>query len=163
MIELELEALATALVEGLASYTLATGRFDKVNQHEPKSAPGSGLTAAIWMDYIGTAPVGNGLNVSDGLIVLKERLYMPLGSEPEDQIDPAMMAACMVLMAAYAARFSLGIVDTAGDRAAWIDLQGMTRYRLEAAAGYLKYDERQYRVMTLTVPVIVDELWPQGQ
>jgi hypothetical protein len=163
MIELELEQLATNLVDGLASFTLSTGRFDKVNQHEPKSAPGSGLTAAIWADYIGPSPQGAGLDVTDGLLVLKERLYMPLGSEPEDGIDPAMMSACMVLMAAYSARFSLGIVDTDGDAAAWIDLRGISRNRLEAAAGYLKYDERQYRVMTMTVPVIVDDLWPQGQ
>jgi hypothetical protein len=161
--ELEMDALVVGLVEGLASHALELGRFDKVNQHEPKSPPGQGLTAAIWTNYIGPVPAASSLNTTTGLVIMNVRAYMPLSSEPEDLIDPAMLSAVAQLMGAYSGGFSLGILDADGDPAAWIDLLGQTRSRLDASAGYISQDERQFRVMTIVVPVIVPDLWVQAQ
>jgi hypothetical protein len=59
-------------------------------------------------------------------------------------------------MAAYNGDFTLGgLVEC-------VDLLGMTGQRLEARAGYLEQDRKIYRVMTITLPVIVAEAWEQA-
>lgn len=150
-----------AMVDVLQSHALSLGVFESVNGHEPLSPPNQGLTAAIWADYLGPAP-GSGLAVTTGLLVMNVRLYRSMRSEPQDAIDPAMLQACWSLMAAYSADFTLGIVDQNNESAAYVDLLGITRSRLEARAGYIDQENVTYRVMTITLPVILPDLWTQA-
>jgi hypothetical protein len=151
-----------AIVDALASHAASLGAFERVNEHEPESPPGLGLTAAVWADYLGPAPSGSGLSATTGLLIMNVRAYSSMNAEPADAIDPNLLRAVWALMAAYSGDFTLGIVDAAGDPAAWIDLLGQTRSRLEARAGYLNQDAHTYRVMTLTVPIVIVDLWTQA-
>ena len=38
-----------AIIEAVASHAMTIGYFDAVNQYEPKSSPGYGLAAAVWV------------------------------------------------------------------------------------------------------------------
>lgn len=144
-----------AILAALESPALAGGRFERVNRHEPKSAPGSGLTLAIWADYLGPLPAGSALAITTGLLVFQARAFSNLIAEPQDAIDPNLVAAVSDLTLRYSADFELdGLVRN-------IDLLGQSGRRLEAQAGYLEQDRRLFRVMTITIPLIINDLWPQ--
>lgn len=140
----------------LESHALTLGRFDRVNRHEPKAAPGSGITVAIWADYIGPFPQGSGLAATTGLVVFMVRLYTNMLAEPQDSIDLTLLQANDLLLEEYTGDFKLsGNVRN-------IDLHGQSGTRLESRAGYLTQDQKLFRVMTITVPLIINDMWPQA-
>ncbi len=137
------------------SHALASGFFAAVNGHEPKSPPVSGITCAIWVEQIGPAHGGSGLNSTSARLALCVRLYTPLWQQEPDAIDPALMDALDWLMAAYSGDFTLnGIVRQ-------VDLLGRYGDPLSARAGYLSEGGAEYRVMTIILPLIVSDLWNQ--
>ena len=145
-----------ALIDDLASHAMTTGYFDRVNQHEPKSKPGRGLTCAIWIDRIEPARGRSGLASTTARVVFNVRVYTNMLQNPQDAIDPNVMVAVDALMEAYSGDFELG-----GD-AAFIDLLGATQgHELYAQSGYINIDNMTFRVMTMTVPVIVNDAWTQ--
>lgn len=152
----------SAIVDVLQSHAYTSGLFEAVSGHEPLSPPSGGLTAAFWADYLGPVPAASSLDATTGLLIINARLYRSMLSEPQDAIDPEVLRATYGLMGAYSGNFSLGIVDAAERPAAWVDLLGQTRSRLESRAGYLKQDENTYRAMTITIPIVLPNLWPQA-
>lgn len=144
------------LIERIASHAMATGYFDRVNQHEPKSKPGRGLTCAIWVDRIEPARSRSGLTSTDARVVFNVRVYTNMLQEPQDAIDPNVMEATDILFEAYTGDFQLG------DDSRFIDVLGMTQgHALDAQSGYININNMTYRVMTISVPVIVTGAWPQ--
>jgi hypothetical protein len=143
------------ILAAVESHALASGYFDAVNGHEPKSAPQNGLTCAVWVEQIGPARGGSGLDSTSARLALNVRLYTPMVQEPEDAIDPALMDALDALLAAYSADFELdGLVRQ-------VDLLGTYGDPLSVRAGYLTTSGAEYRVMTITLPLIVNDLWEQ--
>lgn len=143
------------LFSDVVSVPLSLGLFDQVNQNEPKSAPGNGLTCAIWIQDIRPVGRASGLNSTSGVITFSERLYTSFVSSDSGQIDPNMLTACTTLLGAYTGEFTLE-----GDARA-IDLLGMYGAPMSATAGYLDQDGKMYRIMTVTLPVIINDLWTQ--
>jgi hypothetical protein len=92
-----------------------------------------------------------------GLLTLQVRLYSSAVQEPRDAIDPNLIDAVSGLMAAYSGDFQLGGIT--GVRC--VDLLGQSGTALSARAGYLEQDGTVYRVLTITVPVILNDLWAQ--
>jgi len=144
------------LVDEVVSHAMRTGAFAKVNQHEPKSAPDSGLTAAVWIDSIGAVPGGSGLATTTGKLVLIVRIYTSMLADPQDAIDPEIIDAVDLLMTAYSGDFTLG------DEVRNVDLLGQAGTPLSARAGYLNQDSKLLRVMDITLPLIVNDLWAQS-
>lgn len=136
----------------IVSRALELGVFERVNQHEPVNAPGNGLTAAVWGDRI--EPIRkSGLASVSCRIAFFIRIYTPMASEPQDAIDPEVLTATATLMAAFAGGF------TVGGQARHVDLLGASGAPMSAQAGYLDMDDRQYRVMTLNLPVIFNDVF----
>jgi hypothetical protein len=149
------QAAVNALIDGVASIAMKTGAFRSVNTHEPKAAPGSGLRLAIWAQEIAPIAGASGLASTSGYVVLNARAYGNMLAKPEDDTDPRLMTAMTVLIGAYSADFTLGgLVRN-------IDLLGMYGSKLGAQAGYLTIAGAMYRVMTVTVPCIVNDMWEQ--
>lgn len=151
------------IIDRVVSLGLQLGMYETVNAVEPDNPPTSGVTAAVWADYLGPAPTGHGLDVTQGLLILKARSYLTALSQPADMIDPAMLRAVWAYTAALSGDFSLGIVDADGEPDAWIDLLGQSRSRLETRAGYLSQGDATFRVMTTDIPIIINNLWTQVQ
>lgn len=147
---------ATAILAAVQSHALASGLFERVNQHEPKDPPGNGLTAAVWVDTVGPVAAGSGLQSTTGLVTVNVRLYLNMISEPQDAIDPVMVGAVDTLLAAYSGDFELG------GQVRNIDLLGAYGPGLSARAGYLPWDGKTYRVYTITLPMIVNDMWTQA-
>lgn len=146
------------LVDRVASKAKATGLFDRVNKHEPKNKPGRGLTAAIWVDRIEPARGRSGLTSTTARVVLNLRVYTNMLQNPQDAIDPSVMRAVDVMFEDLSGDFDLGDADR------WIDLLGATQgHELYAQSGYINIDNMVYRVMTITVPIIVENAWTQAK
>lgn len=144
------------ILDAVESHALQSGYFQAVNGHEPKVAPQNGLTCAVWVEQIGPARGTSGLSSTSTRLGLFVRLYSPMLSEPEDAIDPDMMTALDALMGAYSGDFTLG------DLIRMVDLLGAYGDPLGARAGYLTTSGAEYRVMTITLPLIVNDLWEQA-
>lgn len=145
------------LVNRITSHAQATGLFDRVNAHEPKSKPGRGLTCAVWIDRIEPARSRSGLTATDARVVFNVRVYTNMLQQPQDMIDPNVMEAVDILFAAYTGDFQLG------SETRYIDVLGMTQgHALDAQSGYINIDTMTYRVMTISVPVIIENAWNQA-
>lgn len=150
------EADVAAILSAVESHALSSGWFERVNGHEPKAISTHGLTAAVWIDNIQPVAARSGLNTSSYRLTLMVRIYANGDQEPLDAIDPAMVAATSALMKAYSGDFSLGgAVDE-------VDLLGEYGVPMSAQAGWLPVaDNSRMRVMTITVPLIVNDVWEQ--
>lgn len=133
-----------------------TGLFDTVNTHEPKSPPMSDLHCAIYVAYTGPCTGQSGLASTTGLVRFNVRVYKNFISKPEDDIDPAITWACLVLMDQFSNDYTLG------SNVREVDLLGQSGSKLEATAGYVTIADKLYRVMTLNVPIIMNDLWTQA-
>lgn len=147
-------AAVDTLFDKVQSHAMALGVFDAVNTYEPKSAPPV-LACAIWVDRI--EPVtGSGLSSTSGKVILNVRLYGSMLQRPYGQIDPNALKATTTLITAYSGDFDFG------QTVRGVDLLGMYGDRLMARAGYIPIDSKLYRVMTITLPVIINDMWPQA-
>jgi hypothetical protein len=150
----------TAIMNGITDPMLRSGLFRKVNRHEPKSSPvtkvagQAGLVAAVWVQRV--RPVlSSGLASTTALVVMQVRLYTSMLSEPADEIDPEMLTATSKLLQIFSGDFELdGNVRN-------IDLLGANGIPLEAQAGYLTISKEPLRIMDITLPLIVNDVWEQ--
>jgi hypothetical protein len=152
------DAAINQVLDRIVSYGLSTGRFDQVNQHEPKSAPQSGISASCWMQTIKPAPRGSGLSATSGVLVINMRIYMNFSLQPFDMIDPSLTAAVTDVMGALSGDFSFGGIGNVRT----LDLLGMYGVPMSALAGYVEIDRKMFRVMTITIPVIINDMFNQA-
>lgn len=145
------------LLDPVLDHASASGYFEAVNGHEPKKAPATGgLTYSAWLDFIGPAVGASGLNSTTALVVINARVYKGMLSEPQDAIDPDMVAAANALFEAYSGDFDFG------GQVRNVDLLGRYGQGLSLRAGYLNQDGRLYRVLTIAIPLVVNDAWDQG-
>lgn len=149
------QAAVLDLLDKVTSKMETLGIFEDVTQHEPKSPPVNGITAAVWVQSI--APVGraSGLSATSGIVLLYVRVYTNFLQMPLDGIDPDILTATTTVMSAFSGGFSLGGSVRA------IDLLGMYGQGMSAQAGYADLNKTMYRIMTVTLPVIINDLWTQ--
>lgn len=141
------------IIDKVTSHASQLGLFETVNFHEPKSSPGGGLTLAVWADAIEPIGRASGLSATSGYLVLNARVYGNMLEKPEDDIDPRIIGAVTVLMGAYSADFDFG------DLIRNVDLLGMYGRSMSAQAGYLTVDRAIYRVMTISLPLVCNDMW----
>ena len=144
------------LLNALVTHAMTLGLFESPQTHEPKSAPGNGLQCSIWVDTIGPV-TSSGLDATSGRVVFHVRIYSNMLQEPQDDIDPNILTAVCALLDDYTGQFELG--GAGGTRN--VDLLGQHGTPLSAQAGYLTIDNRMYRVMVITMPVIINDLFEQ--
>lgn len=143
------------ILDRVISHALSLGLFEQVNGFEPKAAPGNGLTCAVWVDRIEPAAIVSGLAASSARLVLSLRIYTNMIGEPIDLIDPNIADAVDKLMTAYSGDFTLdGAIRN-------VDLLGEIGDGLSAEAGYLEQDRKMFRVMTINLPMIINDAWEQ--
>lgn len=141
--------------DALVSHAQTLGVFDQINQHEPKRVPGDGLTCAIWFQSIGPARGKSGLAATTVRLLMNVRLYMSMLSEPQDWIDPRMTKAADLLMNAYSGDFTLdGNIRN-------IDLLGEAGPPMSGEAGYQEVGGSMMRIITIQVPLIINDGWEQ--
>lgn len=146
----------TSIMSQVTSHAKRLGIFQQVTTHEPKSAPRNGLTVCFWFTSINPVGMASGLASTSVRIELSARIFTPMLSEPADAVDLRLIEALDKLMEAYSGDFTLG--GTVMD----VDLLGRYGDALEASSGYLEIDKKLYRVVDITLPLIVSDLWTQA-
>jgi hypothetical protein len=144
-----------AVIDVLASHATATGFFERVGTHEPKNAPGNGLTCAIWADRIDPA-LTSGLASTSIRVTFAIRVLSSMTQEPQDAIDPNILNAVSGLFAAYNGDFELG------GEARHIDIFGHEGDSMYAEAGYVEVSGRMFRLMQINMPVIFNDAFDQA-
>lgn len=143
------------IIDAVVTHAMSLGKFSQVNAHEPKNAPGNGLHCAIWADRIGGIR-SSGLDSVSARVTFSVRVFQSMQAEPADDIDVAIVDAVDALMGAYAADFTLGGLVRQ------VDLIGSDGPGLEAIGGYITVDSIEFRVFTITLPLIVNDLWTEA-
>jgi hypothetical protein len=137
------------VIDSLVSHAASLGHFERVNTVEPKSAPGNGLYCFIFLDRM--APALSGLDSVSVAMTFTVSLRTPMMSTySDDLIDPQLMSALDDLMTAYSNDFQLdGTVRT-------VDLM-----QVRIQAGYIEQDNKVYRAVDISLPVIVNDVWEE--
>ncbi len=144
------------IFDAVATHIGRTGWFDRISGHEPKNAPGTGMTAAVWLARLAPDRERSGLDATNARITLTVRLYSPMLAEPQDDIDLDLALATHAVMERISGDLTLGGLVHA------VDLLGMAAAdQLGGEAGYLNQDGKLYRVMVITVPCLVNNLFDQ--
>ena len=143
------------IIDAVVSDAQASGYFDKVNIHEPKRKPGTGLTAAVWVQAMDPLQGASSLVNTSARVLFLLRIYSNMLQEPQDMIDPNMMRAASNLIRRYHDDFDFaGAIRN-------VDCLGEFGVALSANAGYLDIDGTMFRVMDISIPCIVNDVWPQ--
>lgn len=146
---------ARTILDAALSHAATLGAFDRFTRHEPKNAPGQGLSYAMWVDAIEPVAARSGLDTTSVRFTVMARLFQNMLAEPQDEIDPAIMDALDALFAAYTGDFTLGGLI------AEVDLLGAYGAGMRAQAGYIRQDSGIYRAVTVTLPLIINNAYEQ--
>lgn len=142
----------------LESLARGLGVFDRVNLHdEVVSPPSTGLTCSIWNQEARPQPGESGLAATTYRVEMFMRLYHVLRPENPDVIDIKMVKAASSIMGAISGGFTLG------GNVKYVDLLGRGGQPLSYQAGYYEDPDTDinYRVITVTVPLIVNDVFEQ--
>jgi hypothetical protein len=145
----------TTLIDQLTSGAGALGVFDTVNAHEPKSAPGSGVSCSLWFSKLEPIGLASGLASASCLIEFQFRIYTSMLQEPQDGIDPLVLFASDQLFAALVGGFSLG------GNVRQVDVFGAYGEGLRAQAGYLTQDNKLFRVIDIHCPLVINDVYTE--
>jgi len=140
----------------LTSLALSTGYFEATAQHEPKNAPGRGLTLFVWLARV-TPIQSSGLNSTSVRMDINVQLRCSMTREPQDDIDVDLLEAGDAMCAAINGDLRLGGSIRS------VDVFGQHGVGMDALTGYIDQDGHKFRVLDITVPCLVNDAWTQAQ
>lgn len=141
----------------LISHAKRLGLFQRVTFHEPKAAPGNGLTCAIWATSYTPVDYVSGLDTTSMRLELMARIFCEFKAQPEDRIDTRILDATSKLVESFTGDIQLG-----GETSYGIDLLGAYGDGLGARWGFVEVDRKNYRIADLIIPVIIPDIYAQS-
>jgi hypothetical protein len=143
------------ILDRLVSHAQTLGYFETVNEFKVDEIGGSGgFTLGIWGDDI-TPIRSSGLASTSVRVLFKVRIFATTEAAPESYLERGMVDATSALLEAYSGDFELG------GEARNVDLLGAHGVPLSANAHYMNLSGTIFRVMDITVPVLVNDVWTQ--
>lgn len=130
---------------------------DRSLKWEPKGAPGAGLTAATWVQTARPYVRASGLQVGSVVVMTMTRFMTGFKATPTGEIDPRLVDAADLLVEALHGTFDLARTGC------WVDLGGESGEPWRAEAGYAELDNSIYRIMDVTVPYILTDIYPMSK
>lgn len=148
------------LRDQLVSHALASGYFTSVNEHEAVSPPPRGPSASVWLQNVAPIPERSGQTSTSLRIEMNVRLHLPMpngkSADGLDAVDTELLTVGDALMSAYTADYELGGL------AAEVDLLGQYGSPMGAVAGYLTQGDVLFRILLITVPIVLNDVWVQA-
>lgn len=146
-----------AVITAAIDHLVQSGLFESVQDHESTSASTGGLTADVWVSNIKSLPAQSGLDITSALLTLTVRIYLNATPPASNSLEQAIAGAADTLLTAYNAAFTFdGTIS-------WLDLLGENGTPLSSIGGYVTVGGVFFRCMTITVPCVIDDVWPQSQ
>lgn len=127
-------------------------------QHEPLSAPDvPGVVCCIWpAEPMAPIAESSGLAGADARMPVMIRMLRNALAEPQDQRETDLIDAYDALMEAMLGDFTLhGQVRA-------IDVLGESGEALAGQWGYLQLDKTIFRIVDVTVPLMINNAWTYG-
>lgn len=141
------------VLRAVATPLEASGRFDRVVLGEPKSAPGTGLSASVFISDLYTVPARSGLATVSLRLEVCARVMLGMLTEPQESIEPAILSAVEDTWDLTFDDFDLG------ETVAHVDILGAYGERARCRFGYITLDSTMYRIADVFIPLILkDEL-----
>jgi hypothetical protein len=137
------------VLRAVATPVEVAGRFDRVVLGEPKSAPGTGMSAAVFVSDLYTVPARSGLASVSVRLEVCVRVMLGMLTEPQEAIEPAILTAVEDVWTLMFSDIDLG------SEVAVIDILGMYGERIRARWGYITLDSTMYRIADVFIPVIL--------
>lgn len=138
---------------------MALGIFKTVAFYEPKAAPPADH-CALWGDRLRAIPRRSGLATAAFLMMINCRIYNSYGSadfvdQTAAAVEPKVFRAAAAVMGEFIGNFTLETLD--GN----IDVLGDNGFALDAVPGYINHDGIIFRVITVQIPVIINDLFAE--
>lgn len=141
-----------AILAKLASIGKAAGLFVKVSKFEPRGQPGNGVTLSLISGPM--RPIASsGLNNASLRWQIDGRVYLPMNYEPQEDADSLLTAAAAKYLEALCGQFTLGGLVRC------VDVFGSDGEPLSATPGYIEHNDKLYRVITLEIPLLINQQW----
>lgn len=144
------------ILKRLLSHARLSGKPERARISEYKTPPGDGLSFAVWLQGLGSAPDAGGLGVTAALLHVTTRWYMPMLHRPEEDIEIKIGDAADAYLARLNVDYGLGgavrnvdILGEFGDPLAW-------------SFGYVMIDKTMYRIADLPLMMVINDVWTQG-
>jgi hypothetical protein len=138
----------------LATHVKALGGIERVQEFDPTNAPGKGITACL-VAMTGDPRSPTGLASSSLRLIWTVRFLMP-PSQPLGSVDPKLLGKAGNLITRLAADLTLGGL------ARVIDLRGMAGQSVEWRFGWVEIGGTLYRLLDVTVPLIINDVFPEA-
>ena len=144
------QAEAEELFSSVRSVAKKRGVFPAVAGHDPVNAPPAGLSCSVSLGPV--KPVtSSGLGAVSGQVTLMVHVWAYADTRPLDDVDPKVLGATCALMGAFSGGFTLG--GTVRD----VDL-----FAMDARPGYVKFEGKEFRCMTITVPIEINDMFQEA-
>jgi hypothetical protein len=144
----------TSIQDGLVSHSQALGVFDTVEDHAPATVPGAGIWC-IWEVTVPFAHASSGLASTSAVLTWVATILAPLTTEPGGDIERDVLRAADALIRSLIGDFDLGGLVR------YVDVRGSEGTPLRADAGYASVNGVRLRVVTVVVPLIVNDLYDE--
>lgn len=150
-----------ALINAARDHALATGLFALINGHDPDTPIPDGLDAAVTLRSIRPSKRVSGLSATGAAVTLTMNIYSKALDDQAtptqlDQIDPAVGDATSAMIGLLSGDYTLGGMVFA------VDLLGMNGLPLGAENRSIKIAATIYRFVSITIPLLIDNVWTQG-
>ena len=143
-------AAVKSLFSEIVSHASALNLFADVNGHAPESPPANGASYSVWLSDLSPVAAASGLAATAGRVEFTGHIYTRQRARPLDQIDPNVLLLACDLLGAYSGDFTLG--GTVRD----VELMAMS-----AQPAYVDFEGKPFRVVELTVPVVVNDMFAE--
>ncbi len=150
------EQTYTDIRDALVRLCKKTGRYERGGSHEPKAAPGKGLTYIVLLTS--ETAIGGGLNTTSTLLVYTISSRLSALYEPQDDIDIKLGGATRDLARRLAGNYKLGV-----DAVRSVDVKGIHGQPLNWTSGYVYHADKWFRSFDLRVPIIINDAWPEAE
>ena len=154
------QAVIAGIYSAVQDFALQSGLFTSTEDHEGRNAPGQGLSCQVLMGTI--EPVrASGLNATSARMEFTVRVSAPRMQTPDGATDQAVMYVGAYLIGAFTNDFDVDELEPEG-LVREIDVLGAHGDALKFEPGWLAQDGSPYRVGELTLPLILNDVFPQG-
>jgi hypothetical protein len=143
------------LQQALVSKIKTLGVCGNVAAYPPIAGPGPGVTAWLWVQRVVAVPSLSGLANTAARVDFTLQLLTSTKQSPYEGIDEKMADALDVIMRALVGDFTL----TA--RIHSVDVLGAYGAPVTAELGWVDFDRVPWRALTVTIPLVVTDLWDE--